>query len=66
MVDWLAIALACILTAVIGLGFVFWEQFEARRLARERHRRRMTMAPALVRVRARHRLDVRRRHDRAA
>jgi hypothetical protein len=59
MVDWLAIAIACMLTAAIGLGFVLWEHYEAQRLARARVRRRMA-EPALVRVPARHRLDVRR------
>jgi hypothetical protein len=67
MVDWMAIATACALTAVVGLGFVLWENFETRRASRERMRRRMT-DPVLVRVpvNRRHRLDVRRRGDRAA
>ena len=67
MVDWMAIAAACALTAVIGLGFVLWEHYETQRLARERHRRR-TAEPFLVEVPApvRHRLDVRRRGRRAA
>ncbi len=67
MVDWMAIAAACALTAVVGLGFVLWENFETRRALRERMRRRMA-DPVLVHVPAnrRHRLDVRRRNDRAA
>lgn len=67
MVDWMAIAAACALTAVVGLGFVLWENFEMRRASRERMRRRLT-DPVLVHVPAtrRHRLDVRRRDDRAA
>jgi hypothetical protein len=67
MVDWMAIAAACALTAVVGLGFVLWENFETRRAVRERMRRRMA-DPVLVRVpvNRRHRLDVRRRGDRAA
>ena len=67
MVDWMAIAAACALTAVVALGFVLWENFETRRAIRERMRRRMA-DPVLVRVPAnrRHRLDVRRRDDRAA
>ena len=66
MVDWMAIVAACALTAVVGLGFVLWENYEMRRAARERTRRREA-EPALVRVpvNRRHRLDVRRR-DRAA
>jgi len=60
MVDWMAIAAACALTAVVGLGFVLWENYEVRRAARERMRRRMA-DPLLARVPApaRHRLDVR-------
>ena len=58
MVDWMAIAGACGLTAAIGVGFVLWEQYEAQRLARDRHRRR-DEEPAPVRVPSRHRLDVR-------
>lgn len=67
MVDWMAIAAACALTAVVGLGFVLWENFEVRRAARERLRRRLA-DPVLVRVPAnrRHRLDVRSRGDRRA
>jgi len=66
MVDWMAIAAACALTAVVGLGFVLWENFETRRAIRERMRRRMA-DPVLVHLPAnrRRRLDVRRR-DRAA
>ena len=41
MVDWLAIVSACVLTALIGFGFVVWERYENQRLARERLRRRM-------------------------
>jgi hypothetical protein len=40
MVDWLAILSACVLTALIGFGFVLWERYENGRLARERLRRR--------------------------
>jgi hypothetical protein len=40
MVDWLAIGSACVMTALIGLGFVLWEHREDERLARERPRRR--------------------------
>jgi hypothetical protein len=67
MVDWMAIAAACALAAVIGLGFVLWENYEARRLTRERLRRRIP-EPIMVRVPApaRHRLDVRGRGRRAA
>jgi len=67
MVDWMAIAAACALTAAIGLGFVLWENYETRRAMRERMRRREA-EPFLVQVPAnrRHRLDVRRRGDRAA
>ena len=65
MVDWLAIAAACVLTAVMGLGFVIWEHYEAHRVARERVRRRL-LAPALVRVPTRHRLDVRAQRGRRA
>jgi hypothetical protein len=66
MVDWMAIATACVLAAVIGLGFVLWEQYEAHRLSRERLRRRMA-EPVMVRVPApaRHRLDVRGRRKAA-
>jgi hypothetical protein len=58
----MAIAAACALTAVVGLGFVLWENFETRRAIRERMRRRRP-DPVRVRVPAnrRHRLDVRRR-----
>jgi len=67
MVDWMAIAAACALTALVGLGFVLWENYEAQRAARERLRRRMS-EPLLLEapVRARHRLDVRSRGRRAA
>jgi hypothetical protein len=67
MVDWIAIAAACALTAVVGLGFVLWENYEMRRAARQRHRRRMS-EPVLVEapVPSRHRLDVRGRGRRAA
>lgn len=67
MVDWMAIAAACALTAVIGLGFVLWENYETQRAARERLRRRMS-EPVLMEApaRARHRLDVRGRGRRAA
>ena len=67
MVDWMAIAAACVLTAVIGLGFVLWERYETQRTSRERARRRMS-EPVLLQVPApaRHRLDVRRRGRRAA
>jgi hypothetical protein len=41
MVDWIAIALACGLAAVVGLAFVLWERYEAERLMRERLRRRI-------------------------
>jgi hypothetical protein len=41
MVDWLAIVSACVLTALIGFGFVLWERYENERLARERLRRRL-------------------------
>ena len=66
MVDWMAIATACLLTAVVGLGFVLWEHYETLRLTRERLRRR-TAEPVLVRVPApaRHRLDVRGRRKAA-
>ncbi|HET7340325.1 MAG TPA: hypothetical protein VFL90_02600 [Methylomirabilota bacterium] len=64
MVDWMAIAGACGLTALVGVGFVLWEHYENQRAARERLRRRMT-EPLPVRVAARHRLDVRRRRDAA-
>jgi hypothetical protein len=60
MVDWMAIAGTCGLTAAIGVGFVLWERYEAQRLARERHRR-VYEEPAPVRVPSRNRLDVRRR-----
>jgi hypothetical protein len=60
----MAIAAACALTAVIGLGFVLWEHYETQRLARERLRRR-AVEPALIRVPARHRLDVRGRRKAA-
>ena len=43
MVDWLAIGSACVMTAVIGLGFVLWEHREDERLARERLRRRVPL-----------------------
>jgi hypothetical protein len=67
MVDWMAIATACVLTAVVGLGFVLWENFETRRAMRERMRRRIA-DPVLVRVPVshRHRLDVRGRSGRRA
>ena len=67
MVDWIAIAAACALTAVIGLGFVLWEHYETQRASRERVRRRMA-EPVLLHVPApaRHRLDVRRRSGRRA
>jgi len=67
MVDWMAIAAACVLAAVIGLGFVLWEHYDSKRTSRERVRRRMS-APALVQVPApvRHRLDVHRRNGRRA
>ena len=60
MVDWMAIAAACALTAVVGLGFVLWENYEMQRAARQRLRRR-TSEPVLIEapVRARRRLDVR-------
>jgi hypothetical protein len=63
----MAIAAACALTAVVGLGFVLWENYEMQRAARQRLRRRMS-EPVLVEapVRARHRLDVRGRDRRAA
>ena len=41
MVDWLSIVSACVLTALIGFGFVLWERYENNRLARERLRRRV-------------------------
>ena len=41
MVDWLAIVFACVLAALIGIGFVVWERYENERLARERLRRRI-------------------------
>jgi hypothetical protein len=67
MVDWMAIAAACALAALVGLGFVLWENFEMQRAARERLRRRMSEPVLLqVPVRARHRLDVRGRGRRAA
>jgi hypothetical protein len=59
MVDWMAIAGACGLTAAIGVGLVLWEHYEDQRLARSR-RRREDRDPAPVRVPSRHRLDVRR------
>jgi hypothetical protein len=67
MVDWMAIAAACALAALIGLGFVLWENYETRRAARASVQRRMA-EPLLVEVPAprRHRLDVRRRDNRAA
>lgn len=67
MVDWMAIAAACGLTIAVGLGFVLWENFELRRAARERLRRRLA-EPVFVHVPAgrRHGLDVRDRRDRAA
>ena len=67
MVDWIAIAAACAMTAVIGLGFVLWEHYETQRASRERVRRQMS-EPVLLQVPApaRHRLDVRRRGRRAA
>jgi hypothetical protein len=43
MVDWMAIGSACVMTAVIGLGFVLWEHREDERLARERLRRRLPL-----------------------
>jgi hypothetical protein len=43
MVDWLAIGSACVMTVVIGLGFVLWERREDERLARERRRRRVPL-----------------------
>jgi hypothetical protein len=65
MVDWIAIAAACMLTAAIGLGFVLWEHYESRRVTRGRMRRR-PVGPAVAPVVARARLDVRRRPPRAA
>ncbi len=41
MVDWLAIVFACVLAALIGIGFVLWERYENERLARARLRRRI-------------------------
>jgi hypothetical protein len=58
MVDWMAIAGACGLTALVGVGFVLWEHYEAQRLARERQRRRYA-EPAPARIPTGHRLDVR-------
>jgi hypothetical protein len=58
MMDWMAIAGACGLTALVGVGFVLWEHYEAQRLSRERQRRR-DGEPVPARVPARHRLDVR-------
>jgi hypothetical protein len=68
MVDWMAIAAACALTAVVGLGFVLWENWELQRATRERLRRRMSEPVLLeVPVHPRHRLDVRGRgRDRRA
>jgi hypothetical protein len=68
MVDWMAIAAACALTAVVGLCFVLWENYELQRATRERLRRRMSEPVLLeVPVHARHRLDVRGRgRDRRA
>ena len=40
MVDWLAVLSACVLAALLGLGFVLWERYDDERLARERLRRR--------------------------
>ena len=39
MSDWIRVSLALGLAALIGLGFVLWERYEDRRLARERLRR---------------------------
>jgi hypothetical protein len=41
MVDWLAIVFACVLAALIGVGFVLWERYENERLSRARLRRRI-------------------------
>jgi hypothetical protein len=41
MVDWIAIAITCGLTGVVGLAFVLWERYETERLTRERLRRRI-------------------------
>jgi hypothetical protein len=41
MVDWIAIAWASFLTAVIGVAVVLWERYEAVRLARVQARRRV-------------------------
>jgi len=39
MSDWIRVSSAFVLAALIGLGFVLWERYEDRRLARERLRR---------------------------
>jgi hypothetical protein len=41
MVDWIGIVSACGLAAVVGVGFVLWERYEAGRLARCRLQRRV-------------------------
>jgi hypothetical protein len=41
MVDWIGIVSACGLAAVVGVGFVLWERYEAGRLARCRPQRRV-------------------------
>jgi hypothetical protein len=46
MTDLIAIVSACGLVAVVGLGFVAWERYEQRRLARARLRRRGGLRPA--------------------
>ena len=67
MVDWMAIAAACALTALVGVGFVLWENYETRRAERASLRRRMA-EPLFVEIKEprRHRLAVRPRRDRAA
>jgi hypothetical protein len=45
MTDLISILSACALVAVVGLGFVAWERFEQKRLARERQRRRIPRRP---------------------
>ena len=49
MTDLLSILLACGLVTLVGLGFVAWERYEHRRLARARaqRRRRTPRRPAL-------------------
>ncbi len=39
MSDWIRVSFALVLAALIGFGFVLWERYEDRRLARERLRR---------------------------